>query len=114
MCQLGSILASFKDASNRRLVSMHFPEVIPRGCVQTGAKHGNHDITYVEYMCAAIEKHLVISEESYLNHIKFVKDNHAEKIRKIFDEKMADIDAPVPHPTQAHTYDLTVHIWLHI
>ena len=106
MCQLGSILASFEDASNRRLVSMHFPEVIPRGCVQTGAKHGNHDVTYVEYMCAAIEKCLVISgKESYLNHIKFVKDNHAEKIRKIFDEKMANIDAPVPCPTQAHTYD---------
>ena len=49
MCQLGSILASFEDASNRRLVSMHFSEVIPRGCVQMGTKHGNHDITYA--MC---------------------------------------------------------------
>ena len=48
---------------------------------------------------------MIGGEESYLNHIKFVKDNHAEKIRKIFDEKMANIDAPVPHPTQAHTYD---------
>ena len=56
MCQLGSILASFENASNQRLVSMHFSEVILRGCVQTGAKHGNHDVTYVEYMCAAIEK----------------------------------------------------------
>ena len=106
MCQLGSILASFEDASNQRLVSMHFSEVIPRGRLQTGAKHGNQDITYVEYMCSAIEKLLVIGgEESYLNHIKFVKDNHAEKIRKIFDEKMANIDAPVPRPTQALTYD---------
>ena len=106
MCQLGSILASFEDASIQRLVSMHFSEVIPRGCLQTSAKHGNQDITYVEYMCSAIEKRLVIGgEESYLNHIKFVKDNHAEKIRKIFDEKMANIDAPVPRPTWAHTYD---------
>ena len=48
-----------------------------------GAKHGNQDVTYVEYMCSAIEKRLVIGgEELYLNHIKFVKDNHAEKIRK--------------------------------
>ena len=115
MCQLGSILASFEDASNRRLVSTHFLEVIPRGCVQTGAKHGNHDVTYVEYMCAAIEKRLVIGGEVlYLNHIKFVKDNHAEKIRKIFDEKMANIDAPVPCPTRAHTSTLTVHIWVHV
>ena len=106
MCQLGSILASFEDASNQRLVSTHFPEVIPRGCLQTGAKHGNQDVTYVEYTCSAIEKRLVTGgEESYLNHIKFVKDNHAEKIRQIFDEKMANIDAPVPHPTRAHNYD---------
>ena len=56
MCQLGFILVSFEDASNRRLLSMHFSEVILRGCLQTGAKHGNHDVTYVEYMCSAIEK----------------------------------------------------------
>ena len=48
---------------------------------------------------------MIGGEESYLNHIKFVKENHAEKIRKIFDEKMANIDAPIPCPTQAHTYD---------
>ena len=77
MCQLGSILASFENASNQRLVSTHFSEVIPRGCVQMGVKHGNHDVTYVEYMCAAIEKQLVFgAEEPYLNHIKFIKDNH--------------------------------------
>ena len=106
MCQLGSILVSFEDASNRRFLSTHFSEVIPRGCLQTRAKHGNHDVTYVEYICSAIEKRLVIGGgESYLNHIKFVKENHAEKIRKIFDEKMANIDAPVPCPTWAHTYD---------
>ena len=106
MCQLGSILASFEDASNRRLVSTHFSEVILRGCLQTSAKHGNQDVTYVEYMCSATEKQLVIGgKELYLNHIKFVKENHAEKIRKIFDEKMANIDAPVPRPTRAHTYD---------
>ena len=46
----------FEDASNRRLVSTHFSEVIPRGCLQTGARHGNQDVTYVEYMCSAIEK----------------------------------------------------------
>ena len=56
-------------------------------------------------MCAAIEKHLVISgQESYLNHIKF-KDNHAAKVREFFDEKISDLDAPIPQPTQAHTFD---------
>ena len=48
---------------------------------------------------------MVGGEELYLNHIKFRKDNHAEKIRKIFDEKMANLEAPVPRPTWAHTYD---------
>ena len=106
MCQLGSILASLENAGNQRLVSTHFAEVIPRGCVQTGAKHGNHDVTYVEYMCAAIEKRMVIGgEECYLNHVKFRKENHAEKVRKLFDEKMVNLDAPVPRPTRAHTFD---------
>ena len=48
---------------------------------------------------------MIGGEELYLNHIKFVKDNHAQKIRKIFDEKMANIDAPVPQPTWEHIYD---------
>ena len=94
---------------------MHFSEVISRGCLQTGAKHGNQDVTYVEYMCSGIEKRLVIGgEELYLNHIKFVKENHAEKIRKIFDEKMANIDAPVPCPTRHKLTTLTVPIWVHV
>ena len=81
ICQLGSILASLKNASNQRLLSTHFPKVKTlRGCVQTGAKHGNHDVTYVKYMCAAIENRLVVSgKELYLNHIKFRKENHAEE-----------------------------------
>ena len=54
---------------------------------------------YMEYMCAAIEKHLVIcGHESYLNLIKFRKDNHVAKVRKVFDEKMCDLDAPIPQP----------------
>ena len=67
-------------------------------------------------MCAAIEKRLVVSgEESYLNHIKFRKDNHAEKVRKIFDEKMVNLDVPVAHPTRAHTYDFNcTYIGVHL
>ena len=48
---------------------------------------------------------MVSGEESYLNHIKFRKENHAEKVREIFDEKMATLAASVPCPTQVHTYD---------
>ena len=36
MCQLGSILASFEDASNKRFISMHFPEVIREGVFKQG------------------------------------------------------------------------------
>ena len=79
LCQLGSILASFENAAKKPLVSNHFGEVIPQCCVQTDAKHGNHDVTYVEYMCAAVERRMIIGgQESYLNHIKFRRDNHAE------------------------------------
>ena len=88
------------------LVRNHFGEIIPRGCVQTGAKHGNHDVTYVEYMCAAVERCMIIGrQESYLNHIKFRTQNHAEKVRKTFDEKIPDLNAPIPCPTWAHTMD---------
>ena len=116
MCQLGSIWASFENAAQQRLMSIHFTEVIPRGCVQTGAKHGNHDVTYVEYMCVAIEKHLVISgQESYLNYIKFRRDNQAEKVRKIFTENMADLDAPIQCPTWAHTFNFNcTYIGVHL
>ena len=107
MCQLGSILASFENVANKSLVSTHFAEVIPRGCVQIGAKHGNQDVTYVEYMCAAMERRMIIGgDESFLNHVKFKRDNHAQKVRQIFDENIAgDVKAPVPHPTRAHTMD---------
>ena len=58
MCQLGSILASLQGAVKSPLVSTHFPEVIPRGCVQTGAKHGNQDVTYVGvHVCGNGEAH---------------------------------------------------------
>ena len=59
--------------------------------MQTGVKYGNHNITYVEYMCsAAVEQWMVIGGvEPYLNHIRFRKDNHAQKVRKLFDEKMS-------------------------
>ena len=88
------------------LVSPHFAEIIPQGCVQTGVKHGNHNVTYVEYMCSTVELQMVIGRsEPYLNHIRFRKDNHAQKVRKLFDEKMQNLNAPVPCPTHAHTYD---------
>ena len=107
MCKLGSILASFENAANKSLVSTHFAEVIPRGCVQTGAKHGNQDVTYVEYMCAAMERRLIIGgHKSFLNHVKFKRDNHAKKVRQIFDENIVgDVKALVPRPTRAHTMD---------
>ena len=74
--------------------------------MQTGAKHGNHDVTYIEYMCSAIEPRIVIGGvEPYLNHIGFRKDNHGDKVRKLFDEKMPHLNAPVQRPTRAHTYD---------
>ena len=109
MCQLGSILASFENAANKSLVSTHFAEVIPQGCVQTGTKHGNQDVTYVEYMCAAMERHMIIgSHESFLNHVKFKRDNCAKKVHQIFDENIAgDVKAPVPGPTWAHTMDFS-------
>ena len=51
---LGSILASLQHANTCDLKLEHM-DVIPRDEVQTGAKHGNHHVSYVEYMCSNYE-----------------------------------------------------------
>ena len=69
-----------------------------------GEKHGNHDVTYVEYMCAAIEKQLVVGgKESYLNHIKLRK-----YLMKKWSTWKHQFHAPPGHTLTT----LTAHIWL--
>ena len=55
VCGLGSVLASMEYANVRDLDISHM-ELIPKGEVQTGAKHGNHHVLYVEYMCSNFQQ----------------------------------------------------------
>ena len=47
----GSILALLQCTNTSDLKLEHM-DVIPKGEAQTGTKHGNHHVSYVEYMCS--------------------------------------------------------------
>ena len=59
LCQMASMLSSLDSASKESLIDVDFTELIPQGNVQTGHKHGHHDVSYVEYMTSAKEKGVV-------------------------------------------------------
>ena len=68
---LGSILASLQHANTCDLKFEHM-DLIPRGKAQTGAKHGNHHVSYVEYMCSNYETSCEFGISLlYLNHGEF-------------------------------------------
>ena len=55
VCGLGSVLAFLEHANVHDLDISHM-ELMPKGEVQTGAKHGNHHVLYVEYMCSNFQQ----------------------------------------------------------
>ena len=109
LCQLAALLSCLDNASTGNLVDIDFPQTIPQGRVETGSKHGHCYVSYVEFMTAAIEPRLVVGgEELYLDHTRFRRDHHDEKVREIFDEKLVTCAAPAPRPTRAHTFDFNL------
>ena len=55
LCQLASMLLCLDKASKGSLIDNNFAELIPQGKVQTGHKHGHHEVSYVEYMTSGKE-----------------------------------------------------------
>jgi len=109
VCQLATILSSLDTAMQSELIDVNFPELIPRGNVETGSKHGHCHVSYVEYMTSSFEPRQVITgDELYLDPVKFRRDHHDKKVRQIMDEKVIGIDAPAPRPTRAHTFDFNL------
>ena len=51
ICQLASILSEMQSASVNEL-DVNFNVLIPQGNIQTGSKHGHHNVCYTEYMCS--------------------------------------------------------------
>ena len=110
LCQIASILASLDNAYLQpATVADDFPVLIPQGNIQTGHKHGHHDVVYVEYMTSKLEP-LPDSggKQNYLSHGKFMKNNHGEKVAAMFDETVEEDDAPIPRPTRSHTFDFNL------
>ena len=63
LCQMASMLSCLDNASRGSLIDIDFTELIPQGNVQTGHKHGHHDVSYVEYMTSGKETSVVTGAE---------------------------------------------------
>ena len=108
VCGLGSILASLECANVHDLDIAHM-ELIPKGEVQTGGKHGNHHVLYVEYMCSNFQQSITFGPSSvYLNHDDFRRKKHGAKVTALMGERLPGSDAPMPRPTRAHTLDFNL------
>ena len=105
ICQLASILSQMQSACVNEL-DANFNVLIPQGNVQTGSKHGHHNVCYTEYMCSQVEPRVMGNLEVYLNLDIFWRDNHAAKVKELFEETVPGYPhAPAPRPTKAHTFD---------
>ena len=103
------MLSCLDNASKGCLIDVDFTELIPQGNVQTGHKHGHHEVSYVEYMTSGKETSVATGvEELYLDHLKFRSEHHDAKVRAIMDREMAEVKTPVPRPTRAHTFDFNL------
>ena len=108
VCGLGSVLASLECANVHDLDISHM-ELIPKGEVQTGAKHGNHHVLNVEYMCSNFQQSIEFGLSSgYLNHDDFRRKKHGAKVTALMGEQLPGIDAPMLRPTRAHTLDFNL------
>ena len=105
ICQLASILSQMPAASLHEL-GHNFNVLIPQGNEQMGSKHGHHNVCYTEYMCSKLEPRVMGNLEVYLDLDIFRRDNHATKVRELFEETVPGYPkAPAPRPTRAHTFD---------
>ena len=105
ICQFASILSQMQAASVNELI-YNFNVLIPQGNEQTGSKHGHHNVCYTEYMCSKCEPRVMGNLEVYLNLDIFQRDNHAAKVKQLFEKTVPGYPhAPAPRPTRAHTFD---------
>ena len=105
ICQLASILSQMQSASVNEF-DQNFNVLIPQGNVQMGSKHGHHNVCYTKYMCSKLEPRVMGNLEVYLNQDIFQRDNHAARVKELFEETVPGYPhAPAPRPTKAHTFD---------
>ena len=85
ICQLASILSQMQAASVNEL-NHNFNVLIPQGNEQMGSKHRHHNVCYTKYMCSKHEPRVMRNLEVYLNLDIFQRDNHAAKVKQLFEE----------------------------
>ena len=61
---MASMVSHLDNASRGSLIDVDFTELIPQGNVQTGHKHGHHDVSYVEYMTSGKEQVLLLVQKN--------------------------------------------------
>ena len=110
LCQITAILSSLDNAYlEPQTVPKDLPVLIPQGNIQTGHKHGHHNVVYIEYMTAVME-HLPDrgGKQNYLTHGNFMKNKHGAKVAEMFAKTIEGSNAPVPRPTCSHTFDFNL------
>ena len=109
ICQTAAMLAGLDKATTQELISPDFVVLIPQGCMQTGHKHGHHDVSYVEFMASQDDVLVAMGAvANYLDHGKFKTDGHAEKVMHVMDRSLPGTTVPVPPPTRSRTFDFNL------
>ena len=97
ICQTAAMLAGLDKATTQELISPDFVVLIPQGCMQTGHKHGHHDVSYVEFMASQKDTSVATGAvQNYLDHGKFKTDGHAQKVMDVMDKTLTGTTVPVP------------------
>ena len=105
ICQLALILSQMQAASVNEL-NHNFNVFIPQGNEKMGSKHGHHNVCYTEYMCSKHEARVMGNLEVYLNLDIFQRDNHAAKVKQLFEETVPGYPhTPAPRSMRSHTFD---------
>ena len=85
------------DTATTELISPDFVVLIPQGCMQTGHKHGHHDVSYVEFVASQDEASVTMGAKgNYLDHGKFKTDGQTEKVMHVMDRSLPGTSVPVP------------------
>ena len=106
---MGAMLSCLDYALRGCLIDVDFTQLILQGNVQTGNKHGHHEVSNVECMTSGKERSVVMgAEELHLDHLKFRADHHDDKVCEIMNRELPDVKAPVPRPMRAHTFDFNM------
>ena len=96
ICQTTAMLAGLDKATTQELISLDFVVLIPQGCMQTGHKHGHHDVSYVEFMASQNDASVATGAvQNYLDHGKFKTDGHAQKVMHVMDKTLMRTTVPV-------------------